>query len=1623
MKPSGWRRRRRDNNCSRKSARPSTSLRLEQLENRELLSVSAATYGQLPLAFEPNIGQTNAAVNYLARGPGYTVWLTPTESVLSLQNASAASGNVLSMELVGANAASVAQGQNQLTGVTNYLIGNNPSQWLTNIPNYAQVTYQNVYPGINLVYHGQGQQLEYDFVVAPGSATSEIRLQVQGSSRMTLDAQGDLVLSTSGGTLIEKAPVVYQVVNGVKQNVGGRYVLMDNKGVGFAIGAHNASLPLVIDPALDYSTYLGGIGDDNANAIAVDAAGNAYITGGTQSLNFPTTAGAVQTSFGARSIFQSTNGGASWSAANNTLPGVNVQFLAVDPTSPSTVYAGTNGGIFKTTNGGASWSAANTGLPTLNITGLGIDLHGSQTLYATVNNPSAASVFTSTNGGANWTAITDGLPANFIPNSLTVDPVNSGTAYVDGTTLGSGGLFKTTNGGANWTETDTGLPNPSLAFTLAVAPSNSQTLYLDDQAPAGPGNIYKSTNGGSTWSATGANQDFFRLVVSPTDANTVYGVSNGGVYKSTNGGTNWSAVDSGLPGSPPSINSLAINPANGQLLYAGTANNGVYETTNGGASWSAVNSGLVNPAINVVVLAPSNPSVLYTGSASGSDAFVAKLNATGTGLVYSTYLGGVGNDEGFAIAVDSAGTAFITGTTSSVNFPIVNGVQSSYPGAPTGFVARLNAAGNTLLYSSYLGGAASGSVTLPTGIATDGNGNVYVSGNTAATDFPTTSGAFQTAFGDKTFGASTNGGASWVTQAVGLPNALTNVLAVDPTNGSVLYAGTQGGIFKSTDQGAHWSALTSGLPGNYAATYLAINPTTTSTLYAGSSSGQGVFESTNGGASWTLLNNGLPSNLTVTGLVVNPSQPSTLYAAGNGSGVFESTNGGASWSADNSGLPSLSVLSLAIAPSQPTTLYAGLANSGDALAVSVNGGASWTGLSSIAGTQTSLVAVDPTSALTVYAVASGSLAKSTDGGATFTTANTGLPNFFFNAQLAFDPTNHQTLYLAIGPDGLFKTTSGGGTWVPLTGTPNPNVQAVTVDPSNGARVYIGTDAGSDIFATKINTNASGQASLVYSTFIGGAGSDQTGGTTGAGNNIAVDSSGNVVVTGSTDSRNFPTTAGTLGAGAFGATHAFVTKLNSTGSGLVYSTYLAGSATDEGTAAAIDSAGNAYVTGLTFSSDFPTLHPFQSTNSGFGNGNAVAFVSELSPSGSLLYSTYLGGSGGDQASGIATDNNGGAYVTGFTRSSDFPLFIPFQPTLRGSEDAFVAKLNVNTDTFVYGSYLGGSSGIQEGRGIAVDPAGNAYVAGYTEATDFQVINAVQTSNHGGLQGKDAFVAKVVRWQATNVTVDPSNRVQILWYVTGGTADLWTLQGSTITPSQVYAPFGEWQALATAVGPDGLTRMLWTNPNGTTALWVLGSGGNVQNAAVFQLAGFTATNIAIGSDGQLRLLWVNPNGAAALWLINASTFAVVNKTTYGPIPGWTVRGISAGSSDGFTRVLWTNANGQAAIWLVNAGGAINSSAVVGPISGWTAELIAVDPNNLTHLLWVNASGQIAIWTINDSFTVTGAIVDGPVAGWSVTHMAIGPDNITRLMWLDAFGDMALWELNPDGSFKDAIVIGPL
>jgi hypothetical protein len=231
-----------------------------------------ASYGQLPLSFEANQGQTDSQVKFLAHGPGYALFLTQSEAVLSLKKLQAskaagkpapsepAAGTVLRMRLAGANPAPRIAGRDALPGKVNYLRGKDPARWHTGIPTYAKVAYAEVYPGVDLVYYGNPRQLEYDFIVAPGADPRRITLDFAGVEKLDLAASGELVLHASGGEVRLPAPVVYQERQGVRQPVTGRYVLKGPQQVGFELAAYDTSQPLVIDPVLVYSTYPAATG-------------------------------------------------------------------------------------------------------------------------------------------------------------------------------------------------------------------------------------------------------------------------------------------------------------------------------------------------------------------------------------------------------------------------------------------------------------------------------------------------------------------------------------------------------------------------------------------------------------------------------------------------------------------------------------------------------------------------------------------------------------------------------------------------------------------------------------------------------------------------------------------------------------------------------------------------------------------------------------------------------------------------------------------------------------------------------------------------------------------------------------------------------------------------------------------------------------------------------------------------------------------------------------------------------------------------------------------------------------------------------------------------------------------
>ncbi len=396
--------------------------------------------------------------------------------------------------------------------------------------------------------YGQGQQLEYDFVVKPGADPSVIKLGFTGAQKMELDEQGQLRLHIGGGDLVQPAPTIYQETNGARQIVSGDFQLNGTE-VSFRLGSYDRSKPVVIDPVLVYSTYLGGSDVEVALGIAVDSSGNAYITGSATSSDFPTTPGA----------FQTTNA--------------------------------RNGDAFITK---------------LNASG-------------------TALVYSTFVGGSD----------NDLGNGITVD--SSGNAYITGST------------------SSTDFPTTSGAFQRVVSNRGAPTAFVTKLNASGSSLLYSTLLGGSQ----------------SESGNEITVDNNGNAY---------------LVG------------------YTGSSD---FPTTQG--------------AFQTTFFRGFKDRFAFT-------AFVTKLNASGSALIYSTFLGGSNYDFGFGIAIDSSGNAFVTGATYSNNFPTTSGAfQTSLVGSINAFVTKLNAAGNALLYSTYLGGSGEDGGNA---IVVDSSGNAYIAGQT-----------------------------------------------------------------------------------------------------------------------------------------------------------------------------------------------------------------------------------------------------------------------------------------------------------------------------------------------------------------------------------------------------------------------------------------------------------------------------------------------------------------------------------------------------------------------------------------------------------------------------------------------------------------------------------------------------------------------------------------------------------------------------------------------------------------------------------------------------------------------------------------------------------------------------
>ena len=685
------------------------SLRLEWLEDRSTPSGATAgqvqpAYGDLPMSFEVNVGQTASQVRYLAQGSGYSLFLTGQGAVLSLtppaptpaagSTPTSTTGVALAMNLLGSNPQATATGLDKLAGTSNYFIGNDPSQWHTNVANYGQVEYQNIYNGINLVYYGNQRQLEYDFVVAPGTHPGLIELEFQGQDGISLDARGDLVLHTASGDVLQNAPVVYQEVNGVREAVTGQFVLLGRNQVGFQIGSYDPSLPLTIDPTLSYSTYLGNVYDDYGRGIAVDSAGSAYLTGYTSSRLFPTTNGAFQTSFSGTTydtFVTKLNADATALAYSTFIGGnneVDAYGVAVDNSGNAYIT-----GVTTATNLPVTSGAFQTALA------------GTSNAFVTKLNATGTALVYSTYLGGNQ---------NDLAGGIAVD--SSGSAYIIGSATSTNfpttaGAFQTSNPNTSGNDSafvsKLNAAGSALIYSTYLGGSTSDVGY--GIAVDGAGNAYVCGNTKSTDFPTTAG-------AFQTSHATDGGILDGFVSKLNTSGTGL-IYSTYLGGNGNDhAQGIAVDAA-GDAYVTGYATSGNFPTTAG--AFQTTRNGVAN-------------------------GFVTKLNSSGTALGYSTYLGGSGSDAGLAIAVDSAGYAYVAGETNSTNFPTTSGTfQTSLGGTQNTFVTRLNTTGTALLYSTYLGGNSSDTAQ---GIAVDGSGNAYMTGFTDSSNFPTTTGVYRSTY-------------------------------------------------------------------------------------------------------------------------------------------------------------------------------------------------------------------------------------------------------------------------------------------------------------------------------------------------------------------------------------------------------------------------------------------------------------------------------------------------------------------------------------------------------------------------------------------------------------------------------------------------------------------------------------------------------------------------------------------------------------------------------------------------------------------------------------------------------------------------------------------------------------
>jgi hypothetical protein len=707
------------------------------LQSNVSSALSAGTntnLGKLSPVFEANQGQADPRVKFLFRGRGYTAFLTsgsmvlslrptnvvpirPTENMPTAGNVVAASHTTMQFRLSGADKNPGVVGEDRRPGKVNYFIGNDPTKWRTNVPTYAKVRYKNIYPGIDLIYYGSGQQLECDFVVSPGANPNRIQFEITGAREIRVDPTGNLLLKTDSGELHFEIPVVYQESNGQRVVVDGGYVVNDPTHVSFHLALYDPARPLVIDPVLVYSTYLGGSGTDQPAGVAVDSTGSVYIAGSTDSPDFPL-------------------------ATLGSLPmGTDHVFVAkLDSSGSNLVYADYIGGSNADFGYALALDSANNVYITGSTTSADFPMvnpfqgtyPGSSNGFLTRISPDGSSLLYSTYFGGN---------GSDLPSSVAIDPAGEMViaGYTSSTNLPLANAYQSS------VSANLGGMYGNYGFLTKFSPDGSSLSY--STYFGGNSNLPLNCGGTPCWIPPASF--ILGMVLDAAGNAYVTGTTNTYNFPVTQGA--YQTTDSTQPGSA-TVGFVSKFNVSGSLQYStyffdpsGLITELEALAVDGSGSVYVTGLTIGNGTFPITSTSICDPIVYGFGC---NYAFATKFDAAGATLLYSTYLGPNNDAVPQAIVLDGNNDAYILALTGSGLFSTVNGIETFSNGNDV-LLVEIDPTASTQLFATYLGGSGNDQPA-PAGMALDATGNLYITGLTDSSDFPVTQSAFQSVLGGNT---------------------------------------------------------------------------------------------------------------------------------------------------------------------------------------------------------------------------------------------------------------------------------------------------------------------------------------------------------------------------------------------------------------------------------------------------------------------------------------------------------------------------------------------------------------------------------------------------------------------------------------------------------------------------------------------------------------------------------------------------------------------------------------------------------------------------------------------------------------------------------------------------------